>query len=198
VALALLSGGFEGHVLGGLATAAVASLLQGALGAFWLLGVQGERWLRVEEDRPVFDVLSVMLGTRHYVPLRPDVVRDPSSGLYDRTFLEDRLALELERAEHLAATVALLLVETHEPPPDVGRAMLAGLRLTDLSCRWGPRRYLALLPGADRTTARSTALRVAEGLPGPGRMGIAAYPDDGVELGTLVEAAARRLRDVPR
>ncbi|HHO54007.1 MAG TPA: hypothetical protein ENK18_24835 [Deltaproteobacteria bacterium] len=196
---ALLRGdAFEIHVLGTLTVAVVAASMHTAIGTLWLLVLEGDRWYRSANDRPLLDVLSVMLGTRHYVPLRPDVVRDGVSGLYHRTFLEDRAAVELERAEHLAASVALIVLDARDDPDRVGRALLSSVRLTDLSCRWSDNRYVSLLPGADRAAARTSARRAVDGFRGEAAVGIAVFPHDGDTLEELVEVARHRTRPVPR
>ena len=112
------------------------------------------RTLAVDPASPLFDVLAVMLGTRRYLPMRPGVVREADSGLYHRTFLQDCAPIEFERAEHLAAPVAVIVIEARDDPSRVGRAMLSSMRLTDLPCRWSDQLYVALLPGANRDTAR--------------------------------------------
>lgn len=189
---------FEGYVLGALTVAAVATGMHAATGTLWLLVFEGDRWYRSTNDRPLLDVLAVMLGTRHYVPLRPEVVRDGVSGLYHRTFLEDRAVVELERAEHLAASIALIVLEARDDPDRVGRALLSSVRLTDLPCRWSDNRYVSLLPGADRLAARTSARRAVEGFRGEAAVGIAVFPEDGDTLEELVEAARHRTRPVPR
>ncbi|MBX2801442.1 MAG: GGDEF domain-containing protein [Myxococcales bacterium] len=189
---------FEGHVLGAMVVAVVTSSMHGAIGALWLLVLEGERWLSDRSDVALLDVLGIMLGTRRYQPLRPSVVRDEPSGLYHRTFLEDRVPVELERADHLAATVAVLVLDARDQPDRVGRALLSSMRLTDLPGRWAEERYVAVLPGADREAARTSARRAIEGFRGEAAVGLAVFPQDGNDLEQLVQVAARRSQPVLR
>ena len=81
---------FEQPVLGYLSMAVLAASMHGALGALWLLVLEGERWTSTTAgDRSLLQALSVMLGVQRYDPMRPHVVREPASGLYHRTFVED-------------------------------------------------------------------------------------------------------------
>ena len=204
---AAAQGGFEallaeapldGYVLGALTIAAITCALHGALGVLWLLVIEGERWTSPPSERTVLHVLLVILGMRRYEPMRPHVVRDAVSGLYDRTFVEDRAPVELERAAHLAASVAVLVIDARDDPSRVGRAFLSSTRLTDLACRWGPERYVALLPGADPDAARVTASRVVDEFRGEAAVGIAVYPVDAPDLERLVDRARRRSKPIER
>lgn len=189
---------FEGHVLGAISMAVLACAMHGALGVLWLLVVEGERWVSPPSERSVFRSLGVMLGLVRYDPMRPHVVRDPDSGLYHRSFLEDRAPSELERAENLAAPLSVLWVEARDEPERVGRALLSSLRVTDMAARWAPDRYVALLPGADRDAARAKALVAVREFRGEASVGIARFPTHGQDLEALVDRARRHAHPVKR
>lgn len=189
---------FEGYVLGALVMAVAACAMHGAFGLLWLLVIEGARWTSPHSERSVLQVLGVMLGLERYDPMRPRLVRDASSGLYHRSFLEDRAPIELERAAHLAAPLSVLLIEARDEPERVGRALLGALRVTDLPARWADERYVAILPGAERDAARAKALRAVRAFRGEAAVGIARFPHDGGALEELVERARRHLHPVER
>jgi GGDEF domain-containing protein len=203
--VALARGVFTGDtwstdVLGTLAAAGLAAGVHGVVGYVYLARIEDPRWLEPERDRPLLDVLAVMTGSRRYVPLRADQIRDAESGLYDRLFFEDNLHPEVLRADTYASSLALLVLQVDAPGPDptvVGRVLMGSLRITDLPCRIGPTRYAALLPGADRGTCQPTVARLLEGLAAHRTtlsVGIAVFPEDGLTGDKLVEAAEQDRR----
>ena len=75
----------------------------------------------------------------------------------------------------------------------VVEALLGGLRRADVVAEIGIRRYMVMLGGAGRYDAGRAAQRVRVSLPGV-EIGIAAYPQDGANLGELVSLALDTLR----
>ncbi len=143
--------------------------------------------------------------------------RDALTGAHNRRSLFARLDLELERSarfEH-AMAVALVDVDRFRPYNDAhghaaGDAVLrtvAGIlgravRKVDLVARYGGEEFAVLLAGADRDAALLAAegLRAAveqanvpHGASEAGRVtisiGIGVFPEDGRELGALIDAA---------
>ena len=189
---------FERHVLGAVTMSVVTASMHGALGALWLLLLEGARWTASSRERALWPALAVMLGIQRYERMRTDMVRDASSGIYHRTFLEDRAPIELERAEHMAAPLAIVVIDARDEPARIGRALLSSMRLTDLPARWSEQRYVAVLPGADREAARVTATRAVEAFRGEAAVGIAIYPQDGGDLEALIDRARRHLHPIDR
>ncbi len=182
------------QVLAALLGAGVAAVVHGSVGFAYLYFAEDVRWLEAETDRPLLDVLGVMLATQRYGPLRPDRVRDHESGLYDRLFFEDNLAAEVARSETYARTLSLVLIEVgpYRSSARVGRALMGSLRITDLPCRVGPTLYAALMPGADRRAAGLSIgrLRDALGTDLPEvRIGIGVFPSEAVGASDLRAAA---------
>ena len=81
-----------------------------------------------------------------------------------------------------------------------GAVIKHGLRQTDLPARFDTSRFAALLVESERNTARTMAHRIKTSLgfrvrsgPGRWRTGLAIFPQDGVDVATLFQAAARKL-----
>lgn len=141
---------------------------------------------------------------------RPDAPIRDELGLHQRWYFVMRLAEELERASrrsrHLSVVAwdyRLLPGET-VPEPFVRRAageLAERLRAYDVVFWLDDCRFVALLPDADGTEARTAAFRIKADLyvaiPGPGtwRAGVAAYPADGLDADTLVYTALERLEE---
>ena len=68
-----------------------------------------------------------------------------------------------------------------------------GLRRADVVAEIGTRRYAVMLAGAGRYDAGRAAHRLRVSLPGV-EIGIAAYPQDGANLGELISFALDTLR----
>jgi two-component system, NtrC family, response regulator AtoC len=112
---------------------------------------------------------------------------------------EGRVEWECARAE--ATGVAFAVVRLHLPgdPPADALAAAAGpaLRALDLLGRYGPGEYELLLPGLDAAAASAAMGGLTRALGELGtaaRVGVAAYPGDGVHAGALVAAACARVR----
>jgi diguanylate cyclase (GGDEF)-like protein len=149
--------------------------------------------------------------------LRNQSLRDPLTGLYNRRYMDEALAREINRAVRQKTPLAIAMIDidhfkrfndTHGH--EGGDALLASFsrmlasraRAEDIVCRYGGEEFAVILPGADLETAaariedmrRETARLAADlhGRPlGPVTMsgGVAAYPRDGGS-GAAVMAAA--------
>jgi len=100
---------------------------------------------------------------------------DPLTGLWNRRFVEERLAQEA-RADRRTSVILLdidhfkLVNDTHGH--DVGDVVLRsaaqlfvlGVRASDEVCRWGGEEFIVLCPGAPETEAAQVAERLRERL----------------------------------
>ena len=110
-------------------------------------------------------------------------------------YLAERCQDERDRADDASYVVLIVqpaqvssVDETH-----IVETLLAGLRRADVVAEIGVRRYAVLLAGAGRYDAGRAASRIRVSLPGV-EIGIAAYPQDGANLGELVSLALETLR----
>lgn len=110
-------------------------------------------------------------------------------------YLAERCQDECDREDD--ASFALLIVQHPQDSAvdetQVVEALSGGLRRDDVVAEIGIRRYAVLLAGAGRYDAGRAAYRVRVSLPGV-EIGIAAYPQDGANLGELVSLALDTLR----
>jgi diguanylate cyclase (GGDEF)-like protein len=142
---------------------------------------------------------------------------DTLTGAQNRRSLFARLEQELERSRRFEHPMAVALVDVDrfrqyndalghgagDAILKVVAALLAGAaRKVDLVARYGGEEFAVVLAGADRTAALAAAEKLrtaveAAALPHPaseaGRIttsvGIAVFPEDGADLGALVDAA---------
>jgi hypothetical protein len=139
---------------------------------------------------------------------RPDAAIRDELGLHQRWYFVMRLAEELERASRRSRALSIvawdyrLLPGEEVPLAFVRRAaeeLAERVRAYDVVFRLDDCRFVALLPDADGTEARTAAFRIKADLcvaiPGPGkwRAAVAAYPVDGTDADTLVLTAIERL-----
>ncbi len=110
-------------------------------------------------------------------------------------YLAERCQKECEREDD--APFAVLIVQYVQDSvadeTQVVEALSGGLRRADVIAEIGIRRYAVFLAGAGRYDAGRAAYRVRVSLPGV-EIGIAAYPQDGANLGDLVSFALGTLR----
>jgi diguanylate cyclase (GGDEF)-like protein len=142
---------------------------------------------------------------------------DALTGAHNRRSLFARLDQELERSSRFEHAMAVALVDVDRFRPynealghAAGDAVLktvAGLlggavRKVDLVARYGGEEFAVVLAGADRAAALAAAEKLrqaveAAGLPHPASaaakvtisVGVAVFPEDGRDLGALVDAA---------
>ncbi len=142
---------------------------------------------------------------------------DTLTGAHNRRSLFARLDMELERSRRLGHATAIALVDVdrfREFNESFGHAagdgmlkriagILAGAaRKVDLVARYGGEEFALVLAGSDRDTALAAAEKVRAaveeaGIPHPasepGRVtisiGVAVFPDDGQDLGAVIDSA---------
>lgn len=150
--------------------------------------------------------------------------RDPLTGLWNRRYLEERLAEEIDRLRRQpAGTFGVLVIDvddfkdvndTHghaagdETLVRIARFLEENLRDHDVSCRTGGDEFTVILPGADGPGAALLAARLQDALerenatrPWPISLsiGVANWPGSGASVGKLLEAADQAMyRDKAR
>jgi diguanylate cyclase (GGDEF)-like protein len=149
--------------------------------------------------------------------LRQQSVRDPLTGLFNRRYMEESLGLELRRAVRSSRPLSVLMLDLDHFKSfndsfghDAGDTMLREfgtvlkgvIRQGDIACRCGGEEFALILPDASLEVSRLRAERLRESVKhlsvqhrGQGlgnvtvSIGIAAFPEHGGDLDTLLKAA---------
>jgi diguanylate cyclase (GGDEF)-like protein len=153
--------------------------------------------------------------------LREEAIRDPVTGLFNRRFMQESLAHEIQRARRAGTSVAVIAFDIDhfkEANDKLGHAAgdsllaglaeiaKAGLRAEDLSCRQGGDEFLLILPDIAETGAQAVAEKLRAEL---GRftqhkfpelagritlsLGLAFFPRDAATPESLLKAADQAL-----
>ena len=153
--------------------------------------------------------------------LRQQAMRDPLTGLFNRRYLAETLPREIFRALREEEPLAVVMIDLdhfkrfndqwgHEAGDavliGVAAALLDGLRVSDIGCRYGGEELLVVMPGADAEEAVRRISTIAEqsrmvGARVMGReldsitfsAGVATVPDHGNNAEMLIRAADRAL-----
>lgn len=170
----------------------------------------------------VSTILLAMLAAAviggHLDQLRSQAVVDPLTGLYNRRFLEERMAVELERAARHHLPLALLSLDLDDlrglndrqghaagdaALTMVAKAMVQCARSSDLVARVGGDEFVVLLPHTTVGRAQALADRIAANVrrmsgpwPRPLSVSIGLAPLDGESSGAsqLIWSADEALR----
>jgi GGDEF domain-containing protein len=176
-------------VVGGSATAGVA--VAAALGYVLLLFLVNNPFQRAREE-------ELRRLERHGRRL---AIYDRETGLYAHWYFTLRLEEEIARARRDGEGFALLLVESLRGrlDEDTERLLIErlrnGFRGTDLVAHIGNLRFVVLLASTDSVGANVVYQRMArEAMPCPVQIGLALFPDDGVDWRSLIEAAERTVQ----
>lgn len=147
--------------------------------------------------------------------LSQQAIRDPLTGLFNRRYMEEALARELKRAErhHTALSVLMIDLDHFKLLNDqfghgCGDAVLKGLggtilwhsRDEDIACRYGGEEILVVLPNTAMEGAVAKANQIRSHIKKlasvtkyrrqiTASIGIATYPQDGLNVEALVKSA---------
>jgi two-component system, cell cycle response regulator len=147
---------------------------------------------------------------------------DPLTGLFNRGYVDDRLAMELNRAQRYGKALTLAVIDADHfkalndtyghTAGDVVLKKLAGMlrgsfRQSDTTGRYGGEEFVVILPETDMETARRKVESLREtiantpiGLPDRKATlrvtisaGLASYPEDGEDAAELFATADERM-----
>ncbi|MBT8132344.1 MAG: diguanylate cyclase [Gammaproteobacteria bacterium] len=171
------------------------------------------------ETRDVFQILTYR---QRYDLLKDELTRDPMTGLFNRSFFNDNLQRELNRAMRLGHQLNLIMMDLdhfkqindrhgHQAGDEVillfADAMREVFRAADIPCRYGGEEFVVIMPDAPATAAKNAAERLSQYLAGacqrrerplPGgsvsfTAGIANFPADAGTAEDLLRCADKRL-----
>jgi diguanylate cyclase (GGDEF)-like protein len=158
--------------------------------------------------------------------LRAQAIRDPLTGLFNRRYMEESLTREIRRAERMRSSLSCIMVDIDHFKTyndtwghaagdtllrELATFLLTQVRTSDIVCRYGGEEFTLILPDAslaitaeraERIRAQVDQLRI-DGHPveHPSvtlSLGVACYPDHGMDAETLVRAADRGLYQAKR
>jgi diguanylate cyclase (GGDEF)-like protein/PAS domain S-box-containing protein len=150
------------------------------------------------------------------VELREQALHDPLTGLYNRRYLNEALAHEIQRAGRDGGAVSIILMDIDHfktvndtyghPVGDsvlikIARLITKQARSSDIICRYGGEEFLMILPGAmpdlaakraddiRRTCASTIVQHPGENLSVTLSFGVAAYPEHGQTVEQIITNA---------
>ncbi len=153
--------------------------------------------------------------------LRYQSLRDPLTGLFNRRFLEESLAREIDRARRKKQFIGIIMIDIdhfkrfndtygHEAGDlvlqQVANYLQKQIRQYDMACRYGGEELVIIMPDA---SLENTILRAEEIRKGVKKLqlehddkqleritisvGVSCFPDDGLEFQSLIRAADKAL-----
>jgi diguanylate cyclase (GGDEF)-like protein len=149
--------------------------------------------------------------------LRNQALRDPLTGLYNRRYMEDMLQRFGHLSERNARPMSVIMIDLdhfkrlndehgHATGDavlrDVGAAILATVRQSDVACRYGGEEIIVLLPDINLAdaTLKAEALRRSieaiserQGISVTASLGVASVPDNAASAAALVAIADEAL-----
>jgi len=158
--------------------------------------------------------------------LREQSIRDPLTGLFNRRYMEESLERELHRAARNQGSLTTMMLDIdhfkifndtygHEAGDDLlkelGKMLKKSTRGGDIACRFGGEEFVIILPEANIAAAYEKAERIRASItslrsgtqpivenPVTASLGIAAFPEHGSSVGSLLRAADDALYEAKR
>jgi diguanylate cyclase (GGDEF)-like protein len=156
--------------------------------------------------------VTYIIMSRGRLRLAGATITDPLTGLYNRRYLNDRLAEESNRTQRYGGRFAVAMVdlddfkqvnETHGHAAgdavlrSLGGLLLGNLRRADLIFRYGGEEFVVVMPDTDGPAAAEGLLRLEDGVAGlklAFSAGVASFPVDGRTPEVLLRRADTRLQ----
>ena len=198
--------------------------ISGPLGLLYLANIQGANSKRTAPwaATAIAERCTIALAAlRRQEQLQARAIRDALTGLFNRGFMEEALAIEQRRALRRESSIGIMMLDVdhfkryndsfgHAAGDTLLRAMGAILQRTvregDMPCRYGGEEFVVILPGADlaSTQQRAEMLRRAIEIWRPGSgdsalksvtvsIGVACFPDHGDTWQTVLKRADQAL-----
>jgi diguanylate cyclase (GGDEF)-like protein len=167
-------------------------------------------------------VAMALSNLRLHETLRNQSIRDPLTGLFNRSFMEESLELELRRGTRSQQPLSIIIlaidkfqefVDTFGMEKrdsllrDIGSVIRSNIRKGDIACRYGGQVFVLILPstGSEVSRKRSENLRKlivlseqnGTGRPPDGKVtvsiGLAVFPEHGQTVEALLRSAEAAL-----
>jgi diguanylate cyclase (GGDEF)-like protein len=161
------------------------------------------------------DMALALANLRLRETLRSQAIRDPLTGLFNRRYLEETMAREINRVKRQETPLGVIMMDLdhfkryndtfgHSAGDELLSAMgillKSQIRGEDIACRYGGEEFLVIMPGTSLEVAleRAETLRQAVKemhLQHPGlhpttlSLGVAVYPDHGDTELQLIQSA---------
>ncbi|WP_171745157.1 diguanylate cyclase [Sphingomonas sp. AP4-R1] len=125
------------------------------------------------------NIASALVNQRLQRGLREQTIRDPLTGLFNRRYMEETLALEIARASRSGAPLSVVMCDVDhfkrfndEFGHDAGDAVLQAVaaemqrlfRDGDVVCRYGGEEFTIIVPGCSAETVAERVERVRQGI----------------------------------
>jgi diguanylate cyclase (GGDEF)-like protein/PAS domain S-box-containing protein len=195
-----------------------------AIGVLHMMQPDG---VRMTEERQrlavaLADHIAMTLSNlRLHETLRTQAIRDPLTGLFNRRFMEESLALEIRRATRNSRSLGMIMIDLdhfkyfndtfgHEAGDlllkQVGLLLQTNIRGEDIACRFGGEEFTLILPEGNSAATQKRAdfyrdaiQRLEVNFKGASlghvtaSMGVAVFPDHGRSAQTLIAAADKAM-----
>ena len=153
--------------------------------------------------------------------LRYQSLRDPLTGLYNRRYLQEALAKEIDRAHRKQQFVSVIMLDVdhfkqfndihgHSAGDlvlsKIGAYLLSETREYDVTCRHGGEEFIIVMPDASIENSILRAEKIREGIkqlrleyegkklePISVSIGVSCFPDDSINADCLIRAADKAL-----
>ncbi|HUD27759.1 MAG TPA: diguanylate cyclase [Novosphingobium sp.] len=148
------------------------------IGVLYLKGVVGAE-NRFRLTVLTENIASALVNHRLQRGLREQTIRDPLTGLFNRRYMEETLALEIARASRSGSPLSLVMCDVdhfkrfndefgHEAGDAVLQAVAAEMRSRfrdgDVICRFGGEEFTIIAPGTSAATLASRVEIVRQGI----------------------------------